>query len=90
MRGGHFTGWTTRPIVEERVLLSASEVRGFPLLVASGATRKRCSRRARRGVDARLRTLLVSVAMLALIALATWASRGASGPCSATRSASAR
>ena len=73
MRDGHFTGWTTSPIVEERVLLSAAEVRGFPLLVASGATEKAVLAPWRdEAWMLGLRTLLVSLAMLALIALATW------------------
>jgi PAS domain S-box-containing protein len=73
MRGGHFAGWTTSPIVEERVLLSAAEVRGFPLLVASGGTEKAVLAPWRdEAWMLGLRTLLVSVAMLALIALATW------------------
>jgi hypothetical protein len=36
-REGRFEGWATSPISEERVLLATSAVRGFPLLVASGA-----------------------------------------------------
>ena len=36
-REGRFEGWTVSPISEERVLLATSAVRGFPLLVASGA-----------------------------------------------------
>jgi PAS domain S-box-containing protein len=71
--GGVFEGWTASPITGERVLLAASEVRGFPLLVASGSSE--------RAVQASWhdeawqifdRTLLTSAAMLALIALAAW------------------
>src|SRR5207237_8339702 len=37
-REGRFTGWTTSPILNERVLLSTVAVRGFPLEVRRGAT----------------------------------------------------
>ena len=72
-REGRFIGWTTSPILNERVLVSAVIVRGFPLEVIVGATeaavfapwRSEASRIA-------LRTVLTSAAMLALIALAAW------------------
>src|SRR6185436_17209851 len=35
--GGRFDGWTQSPLVNERVLVSAQAVRGFPLFVATGA-----------------------------------------------------
>jgi PAS domain S-box-containing protein len=72
-RTGRFEGWTTSSIVNERVLISASSVRGFPLVVISGGTE--------RSVFAPwwseawrvcVRTALTSGAMLALIALAAW------------------
>ncbi len=70
---GVFEGWTQSPITGERVLLAASVVRGFPLLVASGsnerAVRASWHDEAWQIFD---RTLLTSVAMLALIALAAW------------------
>src|SRR2546422_3752127 len=72
-RESRFTGWTTSPILNERVLVSTVAVRGFPLEVLVGATEgavfapwhSEASRIA-------LRTLLTSAAMLALIALAAW------------------
>src|SRR6267143_5131943 len=72
-REGRFTGWTTSPILNERVLASTVAVRGFPLEVLVGATeaavfapwRSEASRIC-------LRTVLTSAAMLALIALAAW------------------
>jgi signal transduction histidine kinase/CheY-like chemotaxis protein len=72
-REGRFTGWTTSPILNERVLLAVSSVRGFPIHVLSGATERsvlapwhnEASRIA-------VRTLLTSAAMLALITLAAW------------------
>src|SRR5205823_6589688 len=72
-RDGRFTGWTTSPIVNERVLISALPVRGFPLDVIAGASERAVfapwhAEAARIAV----RTLLTSAAMLALIALATW------------------
>jgi PAS domain S-box-containing protein len=72
-RDGLFQGWATSPIVNERVLLSASAVRGFPLLVASGSNEAAVF--APWHQEARLigvRTLLSSAAMLALIGLAAW------------------
>jgi PAS domain S-box-containing protein len=72
-RSGRYTGWSTSPIVNERVLLSASTVRGFPLDVLSGAT-ERTVFSPWRGEAWRIavRTLLTSAAMLLLIALAAW------------------
>jgi len=71
--GGVFEGWAQSPITGERVLLAASAVRGFPLLVASGsnerAVRASWHDEAWQIFD---RTLLTSAAMLALIALAAW------------------
>ena len=72
-REGRYTGWTTSPILNERVLLAASAVRGFPLHILSGAT-ERAVFAPWRGEAMRIaaRTLLTSVAMLVLIALAAW------------------
>jgi PAS domain S-box-containing protein len=73
LRDGRFEGWATSQIVNQRVLLSASAVRGFPLLVASGSNEAAVF--APWHQEARLigvRTLLTSAAMLALIALAAW------------------
>src|SRR5229473_3381637 len=72
-REGRMIGWTTSPILNARVLLSAVTVRGFPLEVLVGATEgavfapwhSEASR-------IFLRTVLTSAAMLALIALAAW------------------
>ena len=72
-RGGRFEGWTTSPISSQRVLLSASAVRGFPLFVASGSSERAVFapwREQTRLIG--LRTLLTSAAMLALIAIAAW------------------
>ena len=72
-RDGRFEGWTTSPITDERVLLATSAVRGFPLLVASGANEAAVFAPWRD--EAWLvfdRTLLTSAAMLALIGLAAW------------------
>ena len=72
-REGRFEGWTISPITNQRALISAAAVRGFPLFVATGAPE--------RAVLAPwheqawlmgLRTLLTSAAMMALIALAAW------------------
>jgi PAS domain S-box-containing protein len=72
-RGGRFEGWTTSPVSGDRVLLSASAVRGFPVFVASGSSERAVFapwREQTRLIG--LRTLLTSAAMLALIALAAW------------------
>ena len=71
--GGVFEGWTESPITGERVLLAASVVRGFPLLVASGSS-ERAVLASWRDEAWQIfdRTLLTSAAMLALIALAAW------------------
>jgi PAS domain S-box-containing protein len=72
-RDGRFEGWTTSPISGERVLLATAEVRGFPLLVASGSNEQAVFAPWRE--EAWLvfdRTLLTSAAMLGLIALAAW------------------
>ena len=72
-REGRFEGWTTSPISGERVMLSTARVRGFPLLVASGANEATVLAPWRD--EAWLvfdRTLLTSAAMIALIALAAW------------------
>jgi PAS domain S-box-containing protein len=72
-RDGRFEGWTTSPITDERVLLATAPVRGFPLLVASGANEHAVLAPWRD--EAWLvfdRTLLTSAAMLGLISLAAW------------------
>ena len=72
-REGHFAGWVRSPISDEQVLLATSAVRGFPLLVASGANEGAVLAPWRD--EAWLvfdRTLLTSAAMLGLIALAAW------------------
>ena len=72
-RTGRFEGWTTSPIMKERVLLSVAAVRGFPMLVASGSSQAAVFApwRAEAALIA-VRTLLTSAAMLALIAAAAW------------------
>ncbi|HVL34958.1 MAG TPA: ATP-binding protein, partial [Burkholderiales bacterium] len=72
-REGRFAGWAASPMLQEPVLLAAAAVRGFPLFVASGSTGRAVF--APWHDQARLialRTLLTSVAMLALIGLAAW------------------
>ena len=70
---GRFDGWTSSPIINERVLISAAAVRGFPLFVATGATERAVLAPWRDDAwVVGLRTLLTSAAVLALIALAAW------------------
>ena len=72
-RDGHFEGWTTSPITDERVLLATYTARGFPLLVVSGSNEQAVFAPWRE--EAWLvfdRALLTSAAMIALIALAAW------------------
>jgi PAS domain S-box-containing protein len=72
-RGGRYEGWVTSPIMKGRVLLAASSVRGFPLMVLTGSGEDAVLAPWR--ADTRmlaLRTLLTSAAMMALIALAAW------------------
>src|SRR5438445_304806 len=72
-REGRFIGWTTSPILNERVLVSAVIVRGFPLEVIVGATEDAVFAPWRSEAwRIFLRTVLTSAAMLALIALAAW------------------
>jgi PAS domain S-box-containing protein len=72
-REGRFSGWTTSPILNERVLLSAVAVRGFPLEVLAGATEESVFAPWRReAASIAVRTLLTSAAMMILIALAAW------------------
>jgi PAS domain S-box-containing protein len=71
--GGRFDAWTTSPVINERVLVSAAAVRGFPLFVAAGATEAAVLAPWREEAwFVGLRTLLTSAAVLALIALAAW------------------
>jgi len=70
---GNFTGWTKSPITGEYALVSVLPVRGFPLLIGSGANERAVLAPWRD--EAWLifdRTLLTSAAMLALIGLAAW------------------
>ena len=70
---GRFEGWSTSPVTNEPVLVSALAVRGFPLLVASGSSERAVLAPWRN--EAWLvfdRTLLTSTAMLALIGFAAW------------------
>jgi PAS domain S-box-containing protein len=72
-RGGRFEGWADSPISGQRVLVSASAVRGFPMFVVSGSAEAAVFapwREQTRLIG--LRTLLASAAMLALIGLAAW------------------
>ena len=70
---GRFDDWAISPIVNERVLVSAAAVRGFPLFVAAGATERAVLAPWRdEAWLIGLRTLLTSAAVLALIALAAW------------------
>jgi PAS domain S-box-containing protein len=71
--GGRFEGWTLSPVLNEPVLVSAQGVRGFPLFVATGATEAAVLAPWRdQAWLVGLRTLLTSVAVLVLIALAAW------------------
>src|SRR5439155_18085916 len=71
--GGRFDGWTLSPVLNERVLVSASAVRGFPLFMATGANESAVFAPWRdQAWLIGLRTLLTSAALLALIALAAW------------------
>ena len=72
-RSGSFIGWATSRVLNQRAVLAASLVRGFPLVVVSGAT-ERSVLAPWRDESWRIakRTLLASIAMLALIGLATW------------------
>jgi PAS domain S-box-containing protein len=72
-REGRFTGWTTSPILNQRVLLSSVAVRSFPLEVLVGVTEDAVFAPWRNEAwRIAWRTVLTSVAMLALIALAAW------------------
>jgi PAS domain S-box-containing protein len=70
---GRLEGWSTSPVTNQPVLLSALSVRGFPLFVASGSSEQAVlapwREEAWQIFD---RTLLTSVAMLTLIGLAAW------------------
>jgi PAS domain S-box-containing protein len=70
---GSFEGWTKSPITGEPVLVSALDVRGFPLFVASGSNERTVMAPWRDEAWQVLdRTVLTSAAMLALMALAAW------------------
>jgi PAS domain S-box-containing protein len=70
---GRFEGWTESPMLNEPVLVSAAAVRGFPVFVASGSTERAMLAPWREEAWLTgLRTLLSSVAILALMALAAW------------------
>jgi PAS domain S-box-containing protein len=70
---GRFEGWSTSPVTNEPVLLSALAVRGFPLLVASGSSERTVLAPWRdEAWQVFDRTLLTSAAMLALIGFAAW------------------
>ena len=70
---GRFQGWAPSPVVNERVLLSAASVRGFPFQVMTGSTAGSVLAPMRTEAwRIGVRTLLTSAAMLALIALAAW------------------
>ena len=72
-RDGRFDGRVISEIMKEPVLVSIAAIRGLPLYVASGKTEYAALQawRAETRFTAE-RTLLTSVAMLALIALAAW------------------
>ena len=72
-REGRFEGWFTSPIIGEQVLVSASDVRTFPLLVVTGATEASVLAPWRdQAWVIGWRTLLTSAAMLLLIGVAAW------------------
>src|SRR5262245_27404308 len=70
---GRYEGWSTSPLTNEPVLLSALAVRGFPLLVVSGSSERAVlapwRNEAWQIFD---RTLLTSTAILALMGVAAW------------------
>jgi PAS domain S-box-containing protein len=72
-RDGRYEGWVQSPIMNARVLLAASAVRGFPLMVVSGSGEEAVLApwKSQTRMLA-LRTLLTSAAMMALIGLAAW------------------
>jgi PAS domain S-box-containing protein len=71
--GGRFDGWILSPVLNERGLVSAQAVRGFPLFVATGAKEAAVFAPWRdQAWLIGLRTLLTSTAVLVLIALAAW------------------
>ncbi|MEA3193772.1 MAG: hypothetical protein QOD26_2105 [Betaproteobacteria bacterium] len=75
-REGRFTGWTTSPILNQRVLLSSVAVRGFPLEVLAGLTEDAVFAPWRdEAWRIAGRTVLTSAAMALLIALAAWGLR---------------
>ncbi len=72
-KDGRFEGWSVSPVTGERVLVSASAVPGFPLVVLSGASERSVAAPWRsEALFTGLRTLLTSAAMLGLIGLAAW------------------
>ncbi|HEX5476731.1 MAG TPA: cache domain-containing protein, partial [Burkholderiales bacterium] len=70
---GRFIGWSKSPVIRERVLVAAADVPNFQVEVMSGlseaAVLKPWREEAWRIAE---RTLLSSIAMVALIALAAW------------------
>ncbi|MGE3161400.1 MAG: ATP-binding protein [Burkholderiales bacterium] len=72
-KAGRYEGWTVSPVTQQRVLVAALSVPGFPLFVASGSSEAAVlapwRAEAWQIFD---RTLLTSAAMIALIALAAW------------------
>jgi PAS domain S-box-containing protein len=71
-RDGRYDGWAAGPFGNQ-VLVSASRVPGYPLIVVSGGTERAVMDPWRdEAWLIGLRTLLTSTAMLALIALAAW------------------
>jgi PAS domain S-box-containing protein len=71
--GGRYDGWILSPVLNERGLVSAQAVRGFPLFVATGAKEAAVFAPWRdQAWLIGLRTLLTSSAVLVLIALAAW------------------
>jgi PAS domain S-box-containing protein len=72
-RSGSFIGWVTSAVLNQRAVLAASLVRGFPLVVMSGATERSVLAPWRdESWRTAKRTLLASITMLALMGLATW------------------
>src|SRR5436190_8256246 len=72
-RTGRYAGWTVSQVLKEPAVIAASVVRGFPLVVVSGATQRSVLAPWREeSWRTAKRTLLASVAMLALIAVAIW------------------
>ncbi|HYD57084.1 MAG TPA: ATP-binding protein [Burkholderiales bacterium] len=70
---GRYEGWAQSPVIGQQVLLSSAAVPGFPMFVAAGAIEGAVLAPWRdKAALILLRTILISAAMLTLMALAAW------------------